>query len=541
MSPKKEAIVDDRRKMGALTRRNFLRSLAAGAAAPYLTKLPGSRRAAIRNDLFWVKRIPDDPFYDPAQANHHLGVDSLLYLMADNGLKFFRSSGGHPFAGPSGLIAAGDVVLVKVNAQWKYRGCTNSDLIRGLIQRILEHPDGFRGEVVIIENGQGRGSLRCDTKAAYGGDTSVRANANNDKHHFLYLVNDTFDDPRVSAYLLDPIRGIFIGDHDHTKDGYRKFERVSYPCFTTAAGNRVELKEGIWRTGRHRPNLKLINVPVLKHHDTGGSEITAGLKHVYGLVSMLDGQSRFRHYDGLGETTGKMMVLAATPVLNIIDATWVSHSSITGFPDSTTFRANQLLASQDPVAADYWAAKHILYPIDGNFRHHPDFPGVNRGLIRAAETINGRGGLRNPEKGILVGRVTNREAEMRVRSCLAGDFLNNVRLSVSESGFRITTLAFRDQTFERLLDIAVSGANPLPWSAETDAPWLRCSPATGSGNAAVAVLVNTAGLEPGQHTGRVIIRCPGTANSPQTVSVELNLRETRERRRRYPRLESDSI
>ena len=55
------------------------------------------------------------------------------------------------------MIEADDVVLIKVNAQWKYRGCTNSDLIRGLIQRIREHPGGFRGEVVIIENGQGRG------------------------------------------------------------------------------------------------------------------------------------------------------------------------------------------------------------------------------------------------------------------------------------------------------------------------------------------------------------------------------------------------
>ena len=51
------------------------------------------------------------------------------------------------------LLRAGDVVLLKVNAQWKYRGCTNSDVVRGLVQRILEHPDGFAGEVVIA-NGQ---------------------------------------------------------------------------------------------------------------------------------------------------------------------------------------------------------------------------------------------------------------------------------------------------------------------------------------------------------------------------------------------------
>ncbi|MCK7510120.1 MAG: hypothetical protein MZV70_42855 [Desulfobacterales bacterium] len=76
--------------------------------------------------------------------------------------------------------------------------------MRGLIQRILEHPDGFTGEVVIVENGQGRGSLRCDTSSSYGGDTSVRANANDESHSFVYLVDQVFRDRRVSATLLDP-------------------------------------------------------------------------------------------------------------------------------------------------------------------------------------------------------------------------------------------------------------------------------------------------------------------------------------------------
>ena len=112
---------------------------------------------------------------------------------------------------------------------------------------------------------------------------------------------------------------------------------------------RVELREGVWNGSSHGSGLKLINVPVLKHHDTGGSEITASLKHFYGLVSMDDGQSALRHYSGLGETVGKMIASVATPVLNIIDATWVSYSSLTGWPASTTFRANKLLAGQDPV------------------------------------------------------------------------------------------------------------------------------------------------------------------------------------------------
>ena len=518
-----EEDMDTLKKTGYWTRRDFLRNLAAGISVPYVTRFPGFRTSALLNDLFWVKGIPDLPFYDPSRPNRHIGLDSLLYLMADNGLKFYRGSGGHPFSGPSGLIANRDIVLIKVNAQWKYRGCTNSDLIRGLIRRILDHPDGFEGEVVIIENGQGRGSLRCDTPSGYGGDTSVRANANNINHHFLYLVDTVFNDPRVSAYLLDPIRATFIGDNDHTRDGYRKIENVSYPCFTTAGGNRVELGEGVWRSGAHRGNLKLINVPVLKHHDTGGSEITAALKLMYGVVSMSDGQSEIRHYSQLGETCGKMMASVVKPVLSIIDAIWISHGSLNGYPASNTFRANQLLASQDPVAADYWAAKYILYPIDDNPRHHPDFSGVDYWLGQAMNTINSRGGLLNPDKGILVGRVTKSEAEMRTHTSNAGEFLNDVRLSVSSSGLHFTALPGGVMTREKPLAIAVSGASPLAWRIETDARWLSCLPASGSGNKTVTVVVRPGGLEPGSHSGRIRIICPGAANSPLIVSVTLKV------------------
>ena len=400
--------------LGGISRRGFLKGVAAGAFFSILHPFHRIRgvAAATVNPLFHVKDVPDDPFY--GGGNYHEGVDALLYLMGAHDLKFYRSSEETDMGGPLGLIQRDDVVLIKVNAQWKYRGCTNSDLVRGLIQRILDHPDGFTGEVVIIENGQGRGSLNCDTASSYGGDTSVHANARDEIQSFVYLVSTVFKDSRVSAYLLDPISNIFVGATDHTTNGYRRYENVSYPCFNTAGGHRVELLEGLWDGSGYSQNLKLINVPVLKHHDTGGSEITASLKHVYGLVSMADGQSSFRHYSGLGETCGKMMVSVRTPVLNMIDAIWVSHASLTGYPGATTFRSNQILASQDPVALDYWAAKTILYPIDSNPRHHPDFPGIDAWLTSACDTINNRGGLYDPSLGIFVHQVTKNEEEMVV-------------------------------------------------------------------------------------------------------------------------------
>jgi uncharacterized protein (DUF362 family) len=396
-----------------INRRRFLKI--AGAAFITAISLPYRRQsqAATANPLFWIVNIPTQPFRDSRRPNRHAGVDSLLRAMGSQGLRFYRGSSTAPLSGPQGLIHPDDVVLIKVNAQWKYRGCTNSDVIRGLIQAVLDHPDGFQGEVVIMENGQGRGSLNCDTSPGYL-DNSVQANANDPLHSFLYLVNTVFQDPRVSAYLLDPISANFIAADEHAADGYRRFENVSYPCFTTAGGHRVELKEGIWQGDGYSSNLKLINVPVLKHHDVGGSEITASLKHMYGVLSMADGQSSFRHYSGLGETCGKMMAAIRTPVLNLVDAIWVSQSSLTGYPENTTVRLNQLLASQDPVALDYWAAKYIMYPIDQNPNHHPDYPTISQWLNAALQTINGLGGLASPEMGILVDQVTRTEAEMQV-------------------------------------------------------------------------------------------------------------------------------
>jgi len=404
-----------------ITRRIFLKRFSAGLlstiplAPIYKLLLLADRPrdySETPSDIFWIKDISSDPFSLQGNGNHHEGIEALLQAMGSRDLNFYRSSQETNLSGPGGLIEADDVVLIKVNAQWKYRGCTNSDLIRGLIQRVLDHPDGFSGEVVIFENGQGRGSLDCDTSSSYG-DDSVHANANDETHTFTYLVNTVFgDSENVSSYLLDAIRSTFIDADDHVSDGYRKYENVSYPCFTTLGGRRIELREGIWDGGGYSQKLKLINVPVLKHHDTGGSEITASLKHVYGILSMSDGQSSFRHYQGLGETCGKMIVSVRPPVLNIVDATWVSHSSLKGYPESTTTRANQILASQDPVALDYWAAKYVLYPIDNNPRHHPDFTGIDTWLADALYTINDRGGLFNPDSGIRVQRATKDETKM---------------------------------------------------------------------------------------------------------------------------------
>lgn len=388
------------------TRREFLRDSARLGAAAWAACGIASRPAAAA-ETSQVFRVDGCPTHDGAMR--HVGVDTLLGLLASHGLRFYRTAKPHAWGDPTGIIEADDVVLIKVNCQWKCRGTTNTDVVRGIVHRILEHPDGFAGEIVIVENGQGRGGF--DGMAGGGSYGSwpeivntVHVNAEDETVLTVdHLVRDVFAGQPVSSYLLDPIRARFISSSEHIADGYRTVSpppgsnpatSVSYPCFTTSGGHRIELREGRWTGSGHSGNVKLINVPVLKHHD--GSGVTGALKHVYGLVSMSDGNSPVRHYSQIGSQCGKFWSLVRTPDLNILDCIWVSQSSLTGYPPETTHRSNVLLAGLDPVALDYHGSRHVLLPLGGGYadEHDPDrFSGLTGMLSGAQGFINANGGI----------------------------------------------------------------------------------------------------------------------------------------------------
>ena len=363
----------------------------------------GADYAFSNNEKSQIFKVQPCPMHD-GQLRHR-GVDMLLELLAANDINLYIAESDHPWAGSEGLVAPEDVVLIKVNCQWKCRGTTNTDVLRGLIHRILQHPDGFRGEVVILENGQGRGGFDGVNQggSAYDAWPEIANEiwVNAEEENLLtvdYLVYTVFKHDPVSCYLLDPVQSVFIAESDHLTDGYRKISDVSYPCFTSEGGHRIELRQGIWNGSGHATNLKLINLPVLKHHAVTG--ITGALKNTYEIVSMADGNSGIRHYSQSGIQSGKMWCLVKNPDLTILDCIWVSPDSLRGYPPETTYRADTLLAGFDPVALDYYASKHILYPLGGAFEseHDPDsFPGLINHLSGAIEIINDCGGIRGKQ------------------------------------------------------------------------------------------------------------------------------------------------
>lgn len=140
-----------------ITRRDFIKGVAAAGALTCASKWIGAKHVLSEDPKSRIFRVYECPVHDGQMR--HKGLDTLLDLLAESEFKFYRTNKIHPWGGPAGLIDADDVVLIKVNCQWKCRGTTNTDVLRGLIHRILEHPDGFNGEVVIFENGQGRGGF----------------------------------------------------------------------------------------------------------------------------------------------------------------------------------------------------------------------------------------------------------------------------------------------------------------------------------------------------------------------------------------------
>ena len=299
------------------------------------------------------------------------GVSELIDLMGDHNLLFYNSPAAGRNKGPTGLIARDDTIIIKVNSQWDERGGTNTDLLKALIAAIVQHPDEFVGEIIVADNG---GAQHGPT--FQGGSLNYSRNNAEDISQSVQKVVDSFaGSHKVSTYLWDTITRQRVKEYSEgdITDGYIVDEAInprtdlmtSYPKFETKYGAYVSFKQGLWNPQQQTydsDRLRIINVPVLKSHQELG--VTACVKHYMGVASdKLTGQLGTRaHSTVVTGGMGTEMVETRFPVLNIIDAIWVNANPLGGpvTPYDQATRANVIAASQDPVALDYWAAKHIL-------------------------------------------------------------------------------------------------------------------------------------------------------------------------------------
>ncbi len=297
-------------------------------------------------------------------------ISELIDLMGSEGLLFYRSSTTGTNQGPSGLIAANDVILIKFNSQWPYRGGTNTDMLQELIQAIINHPDGFVGEIVLADSGQGVGNLDWSECNAEDQDQSAQ--------DVVDMFSSTY---QVSAYDWQDIRPIEVDEYStgDLNDGYVVYDTadpetgiyVSYPKFQTEYGTYISFRDGIWNGATYEDRLRVINTPVLKSHFVYG--VTGAVKNYMGVqsesASGIPGGLANGHVSVATGGMGTLMVECGLPTLNIMDAIWINANTgpLTPFggmgprtPYSEATRVNVLMASTDPVALDYWAAEHVL-------------------------------------------------------------------------------------------------------------------------------------------------------------------------------------
>jgi len=298
-------------------------------------------------------------------------LNALLETMDANGLKFYKTNTKGLLQGPDGLIGPSDVVIVKVNSQWDERGGTNSDLVKTIVAALLAHPDDFKGEVVVADNGQAQyGST------GYGGSLDYVFNNAEDRNQSMQKVVESFKGVgKVSTYLWDGITTREVKEYPEGDigDGYVVETQpdpvtgvlVSYPKFTTRHGSHVSFKRGVWDPQKRRyeeDRLKVINVPVLKAHFIFG--VTGAMKGYMGVDSdKITAVKGFRTHQTVGKGgMGTLMAKTRVPVLNILDAIHV-NARPGGGPKTSYSEATYsgiIAASTDPIALDHWASKKIL-------------------------------------------------------------------------------------------------------------------------------------------------------------------------------------
>jgi len=423
-----------------MSRREFLSMTSKLAAGSALVKaigvvpahalgstsgLPSWTSATAKSSVFAVTNVPIPryslaggvlPHGSPAAILSDAGIDALTSLMARQGTNFFRTK-----ASPKGIVACDSVVVIKVNNQWVGAGSgsgagrdgTSTDLVKGLIWRILNHPEHFVGEVIVAENVQDIGvqDFAAATPSNAQGKNQTLADVLKVFHGMgrpVSLQNWT----HLNANLL-PGGNMSAGPADceyskgNMEDGYVLLNDptpglsisngYSYPKFRSAGGRYVSMRHGVWDGASYKPGgLVLINMPVLKKHCMAAA--TAAWKNLIGFVTNEDPtSSRFHSWDemhsyfwGYNDSSnvygliGRQMSLVRAPDLNILDAVWVATDN--NYDSASAIRCNIVLGSRDPFALDWYASEYVLRPIV------PDSPNdsslARAGIFRSASLVN---------------------------------------------------------------------------------------------------------------------------------------------------------
>ncbi len=317
--------------------------------------------------------------------------------------------------GIENLVGQDDIVILKVNSQWWNQGMTNTDFLFHFITAILNRP-GFQGEIILADNHQAR------VPNSRGWTTDKRNGRFNYNELIAFFQDKGY--PNVTKYHWHPAgpnptplqfdgSGNNVVTHPEEGDGYvwpeDQFYQspygnktlLSYPIFTSAYSQvTIDMKNGAYARGTYTGQpIKFFNVSAINHH-SGYAGVTASIKNLMGVVDMSCGypaplppgtfnthhvgatplfkwlakfKNDLKHIPGFygiylhpevfrfrytGGVLGAWMRKIRRPDLNIITGIRVGWGSRTDPNQAVSM--NVLTASTDPVALDYWTAKHVL-------------------------------------------------------------------------------------------------------------------------------------------------------------------------------------
>jgi len=396
------------------TRREFLRNIVvAGGMVTFNTK------------AFCFDRPPTQKLTENASRILYRAVNGTP---AENIIKIIEMMGGI-----KNIVGSDDIVVIKPNVQPWNQGAPNLAALKTFVDLIMERPGGFNGEVIIGENCH-RGaspwqSAGWSNTFEWNSDLSGVSNMNElskilkEKYgaHFstCYLIDvdegnrRTYRPSDGSGYVYcDGSNGVPLISCENGNEG--KDHRVTimtYPIFKTDKGTIIDFKNGIWKNGDYTgQSLRFINFSALNHHSIYCG-MTSAIKNYLGIVDLSGGPDpkngglltedyyNFHSFPFnkwspgpepgmLGKEIGFFMKTIRKADLNITTAEWIGLSSRIDPPIAHT---RAVLASTDPVALDYHAAKYILYPNSKLAIHNPDSEKspVRQYLMKCAESGGG--------------------------------------------------------------------------------------------------------------------------------------------------------
>ncbi|MCU0373615.1 MAG: DUF362 domain-containing protein, partial [Ignavibacteria bacterium] len=295
-------------------------------------------------------------------------IDTMLAMMQKKDIYFHKTA-----LHPNGIVGSNNAVILKGNFQWTTRNTTSTDRIKGVIWKILNHPDGFTGEILVCDNTQDIG-----TGINHGDNNSE------DTAQSIIDVVNTFHSKGYKVHALDwqTFWSVVVDEYSagNYTNGYvyETASKISYPKFKSPSGLQyISAKNGVWdsASATYDPSkLCIISFPVLKAHSMAGA--TIAVKNWIGLLTTAYSSQRspmHTNYFFSAYALVARIMNVTYPKLSIIDAAWTARQG----PNSTGYnqKTNMLVASTDPVASSWYAAKFILTPIAVNPNAtNPDYP-----------------------------------------------------------------------------------------------------------------------------------------------------------------------